>query len=73
MGQDHNAAINIKNRYVRADCPELTPVEKGCTSNRYESGSPVTCSGEDVTPHHQIFLLLQTFHGDGSTEQRANI
>jgi len=27
MGRDHNAAINIKNRYVRADCPELTPVE----------------------------------------------
>jgi len=44
-----NAAINIKNRYVRADCPELTPVEKGCMSNRYESGSPVTCSGEEVT------------------------
>ena len=49
MGRDHNAAINIKNRYVRADCPELTPVEKGCMSNRYESGSPVTCSGEEVT------------------------
>nr|QNO44434.1 hypothetical protein PPMIFCEF_00006 [Methanosarcinales archaeon ANME-2c ERB4]QNO46472.1 hypothetical protein PAACNKLE_00007 [Methanosarcinales archaeon ANME-2c ERB4] len=27
IGRDHNAAINIKNRYVRADCPELTPVE----------------------------------------------
>jgi len=27
MGRDHNAAINILNRYVRADCPELTPVE----------------------------------------------
>ncbi|KAF5414208.1 MAG: hypothetical protein C5S48_09320 [Candidatus Methanogaster sp.] len=27
MGRDHNAAINIKNQYVRADCPELTPVE----------------------------------------------
>ena len=27
MGRDHNAAINIKNRYVRADCPESTPVE----------------------------------------------
>jgi putative transposase len=27
MGRDHNAAINIKNRYVPADCGELTPVE----------------------------------------------
>ena len=27
MGRDHNAAINILNRYVRADCAELTPVE----------------------------------------------
>jgi putative transposase len=27
MGRDHNAAINIKNRYVGADCVELTPVE----------------------------------------------
>ena len=27
MGRDHNAAINIRNRYVRADCAELTPVE----------------------------------------------
>jgi len=26
MGRDHNAAINIKNRYVRADCPEFKPV-----------------------------------------------
>jgi len=26
-GRDHNAAINIKNRYVRADCPEFKPVE----------------------------------------------
>jgi len=35
MSRDHNVAINIKNRYVRADCPELTPVKKGCMSNRY--------------------------------------
>jgi putative transposase len=27
MGRDHNAAINIKNRYVPTDCGELTPVE----------------------------------------------
>jgi len=27
MGRDQNAAINIKNRYVPADCGELTPVE----------------------------------------------
>ena len=27
IGRDHNAAINIKNRYVPADCGELTPVE----------------------------------------------
>jgi putative transposase len=27
MGRDHNAAINILNKHVRADCPELTPVE----------------------------------------------
>ena len=27
IGRDHNAAINIKNRYVRADCVEFTPVE----------------------------------------------
>ena len=27
IGRDHNAAINIRNRYVRADCAELTPVE----------------------------------------------
>ena len=27
MDRDHNAAINILNRYVRADCAELTPVE----------------------------------------------
>ena len=27
MGRDHNAATNIKNRYVRADCPEFKPVE----------------------------------------------
>jgi putative transposase len=27
MGRDHNAAINIKNRAVPADCGELTPVE----------------------------------------------
>ncbi|NOQ33700.1 MAG: IS200/IS605 family element transposase accessory protein TnpB [Methanosarcinales archaeon] len=27
MGRDHNAAINIKNRYAPADCGELTPVE----------------------------------------------
>jgi len=41
MDRDHNAAINIKNRHVPADCGELTPVETGCMSNRYESGSPV--------------------------------
>ncbi len=27
IGRDHNAAINIKNRYVPTDCGELTPVE----------------------------------------------
>ena len=27
IGRDHNAAINIKNRYVGTDCVELTPVE----------------------------------------------
>ena len=27
MDRDHNAAINIKNRYVGTDCVELTPVE----------------------------------------------
>ena len=27
IGRDHNAAVNILNRYVRADCAELTPVE----------------------------------------------
>jgi putative transposase len=27
IDRDHNAAINIENRYVRAGCPELTPVE----------------------------------------------
>jgi len=27
MGRDHNAAINIKNRYVGTDCVEFTPVE----------------------------------------------
>jgi len=27
LGRDHNAAINIKNRYVHTDCVELTPVE----------------------------------------------
>ncbi len=27
MDRDHNAAINIKNRYVPADCGELTPAE----------------------------------------------
>jgi putative transposase len=27
MDRDHNAAINIKNRYVPTDCGELTPVE----------------------------------------------
>ena len=27
VDRDHNAAINIRNRYVRADCAELTPVE----------------------------------------------
>ena len=27
MGRDHNAAINIKNRYVSADCGEFKPVE----------------------------------------------
>jgi putative transposase len=27
MGRDHNAAINIENRYVPTDCGELTPVE----------------------------------------------
>jgi putative transposase len=27
MGRDHNAAINIKNRAVPADCGELTPAE----------------------------------------------
>ena len=27
LGRDHNAAANIKNRYVPADCGELTPVE----------------------------------------------
>jgi len=49
VGRDHNAAINILNKHVPADCGELTPVEKGCMSNRYESGSPATCSGEEVT------------------------
>jgi len=27
MGRDHNAAINIENRYVGTDCVEFTPVE----------------------------------------------
>ena len=27
LDRDHNAAINIKNRYVRTDCAELTPAE----------------------------------------------
>ena len=27
IGRDHNAAINIRNRYVPTDCGELTPVE----------------------------------------------
>ncbi|MEA1905485.1 MAG: transposase [Euryarchaeota archaeon] len=27
IGRDHNAAINIKNRYVGTDCVEFTPVE----------------------------------------------
>jgi len=27
IGRDHNAAINIENRYVPADCGNLTPVE----------------------------------------------
>ncbi|MEA1870262.1 MAG: transposase, partial [Euryarchaeota archaeon] len=27
MGRDHNAAINIKNRYVPTDCGEFKPVE----------------------------------------------
>jgi len=27
MGRDHNAAINIRNRYVRTDCVEFKPVE----------------------------------------------
>ena len=41
IGRDHNAAINIKNRYVRADCVEFTPVE----TTGYgvaEAGSPVS-------------------------------
>ena len=49
MGPDFNATINIKHRYVPADCGKFKPVEKGCMSNRYESGSPATCSGEEVT------------------------
>jgi len=57
MDRDHNAAINIKNRHVPADCGELTPVETGCMSNRYESGSPVTCSGEEVTSDLKTFDL----------------
>jgi len=41
MDRDHNAAINIKNRYVGTDCVELTPVE----TTGYgvaEAGSPVS-------------------------------
>jgi len=48
MNRDHNAAINIKNRYVGTDCVELTPVE----TTGYgvaEAGSPIACSGEEVT------------------------
>jgi len=41
MNRDHNAATNIKNRYVGTDCVEFTPVETtgyGVT----EAGSPVS-------------------------------
>ena len=41
IDRDHNAAINIKNRYVPTDCGELTPVE----TTGYgvaEAGSPVS-------------------------------
>jgi len=38
--RDWNAAINIKNRVVGADCPELTPVES-MQKQLVEAGSPV--------------------------------
>ena len=60
IGRDHNAAINIKNRYVGTDCVELTPVKttdygvaEAGSPNRREEGSNAGClalqSGEEVT------------------------
>jgi putative transposase len=49
MGRDHNAAINIKNRYVGTDCVELTPVEI-TGYGIAEAGSPPPSGGwEEVT------------------------
>jgi putative transposase len=49
MGRDHNAAINIKNRYVGTDCVELTPVEI-TDYGIAEAGSPPPSGGwEEVT------------------------
>ena len=44
----------LKQPYVGTDCVELTPVDM--KTPMIEAGSPVACSGEEVTSTSQIWL-----------------
>ena len=45
MARDHNAAINIKNRYVPTDCGELTPVEMVAGATAMNQEAPLLVAG----------------------------